>query len=275
MHRNFKGVWIPAALYLDQDLTWTEKLVLVEIHSLENEQGCWASNEHFAAFLGSSEKTVANTISILKNKALIQVDGFGHRRVISMVYRPLVEARELSQNRERVSRKSVKVSQNREKVSQNRESPIYRINNTKNNTENTSRLCAFPADAVTPDEAKKPRNGTRISEEFRPDDNSLEWASVKTPDIDLDHHTEVFLNYWLSATGQRARKMDWQLTWRNWMLKEQERCRTNGTRQPKKLTYEQSINDALECYDRLVAEQGGEDDSSFIEVAYREGLGRG
>lgn len=114
----------------------------------------------------------------------------------------------------------------------------------------TSTYAGISADAETPDSEPKRVNGTRIREDFRPDDKSLEWAAVRTPDIDLDHHTEVFLNYWLSATGQRARKMDWQLTWRNWMLKEQERMTTHGTRQPKKLTYEQSIRDALALLDQ-------------------------
>ncbi len=49
--RGFKGVWIPAALWLDRNLSITEKVMLVEIDSLDaGPRGCYASNAHFAEF---------------------------------------------------------------------------------------------------------------------------------------------------------------------------------------------------------------------------------
>ena len=244
MHRDFKGVWIPKAVYLHPDLSWTEKILLTEIHSLENQDGCFASNEYLAEFLQVGVGRMANLISQLKAAGFVRSEGYGLRRMLFV---------EPSLFSETVSRKSETPSRKSERLSRKSETPIYRINNTEINTDTTSTPVAFPADAGTPDVEPKPKNGTRIREDFRPDAASLDWAKVKTPDVDLEHHTEVFLNYWLSATGQRARKLDWQLTWRNWMLKEQERSKTNGTRQPKRPTYEQSIEDALEYYDRLVA----------------------
>jgi hypothetical protein len=44
MNRDFKGVWIPKDVWLDHNLTWMEKLLLVEIDSLDAEKGCFASN---------------------------------------------------------------------------------------------------------------------------------------------------------------------------------------------------------------------------------------
>jgi len=34
MNRDFKGVWIPKEVWINKDLTWMEKLFLVEIDSL-------------------------------------------------------------------------------------------------------------------------------------------------------------------------------------------------------------------------------------------------
>lgn len=47
MERAFKGVWIPKEIWLSKELTLTEKVFLTEIESLDNSDGCFASNEHF------------------------------------------------------------------------------------------------------------------------------------------------------------------------------------------------------------------------------------
>ncbi len=73
MERDFKGVWIPKEIYLAEGLCWTEKILLVEINSLENEKGCFASNEHFAKFLGVSKDRVSKMISGLVKKGYVTV----------------------------------------------------------------------------------------------------------------------------------------------------------------------------------------------------------
>ena len=69
--RNFKGVWIPKQIWLDKNLGWSEKLLLVEIESLDNEEGCYASNAHFADFFGLSKDRISRMISILKKKGYL------------------------------------------------------------------------------------------------------------------------------------------------------------------------------------------------------------
>src|SRR5512145_1551891 len=56
--RDFKGVWIPREIWLSPTLSLMEKVLFVEIHSLDNERGCYASNRHFAAFFGVSERQI-------------------------------------------------------------------------------------------------------------------------------------------------------------------------------------------------------------------------
>lgn len=69
--RAFKGVWIPREIYLADDLSWTEKILLVEIDSLDHEIGCFASNEHFASFLGISKGRVSKNIGTLIDKGYV------------------------------------------------------------------------------------------------------------------------------------------------------------------------------------------------------------
>ena len=55
-NRDFKGVWIDKSIWLDKNLSATEKVILAEIDSLNNENGCYASNNYFAEFCQCSEK---------------------------------------------------------------------------------------------------------------------------------------------------------------------------------------------------------------------------
>ena len=73
MNRKFTGVWIPARIWLNEELTITEKCLLAEINSLDNneDRGCFASNEYLGKFLGISAGSTANMVSKLKRKGLI------------------------------------------------------------------------------------------------------------------------------------------------------------------------------------------------------------
>lgn len=68
--REFKGVWIPKQIWLDERLNMLEKGILTEIDSLDNEEnGCFASNEYLAKFCQCSETKVSTAI-----KKLIELD---------------------------------------------------------------------------------------------------------------------------------------------------------------------------------------------------------
>jgi hypothetical protein len=72
--RDFKGVYIPKEIWLTPELTGYERLIFMEIYSLDRKFGCIASNEHFAEWLGISERQVQDYIKRLKDKELISVD---------------------------------------------------------------------------------------------------------------------------------------------------------------------------------------------------------
>ena len=71
MNRDFKGVWIPKDIWLDENLTWMEKLLLVEIDSLDAEKGCFASNDYFAKFFQLSKSRISDLIGQLVAKGYI------------------------------------------------------------------------------------------------------------------------------------------------------------------------------------------------------------
>lgn len=70
-NRNFKGVWIPKIIWINKKLSWMEKLFLVEIDSLDNKEGCYASNNYFAEFFQLSKQRCSQIInSLIKKKCL-------------------------------------------------------------------------------------------------------------------------------------------------------------------------------------------------------------
>ena len=71
--RDFKGVWIPKEIWLNRDLSVMEKLFLVEIDSLDNEQGCFASNKHFSDFFDISKGRCTQIIKSLEEKGLVSI----------------------------------------------------------------------------------------------------------------------------------------------------------------------------------------------------------
>lgn len=73
-NRKFKGVWIPAEYWLDENLTIMEVVILTEIDSLDGENGCFASNKHFANFIGMTPAYVSKIVKHLKEKGYITVN---------------------------------------------------------------------------------------------------------------------------------------------------------------------------------------------------------
>ena len=63
---KFEGVWIPAALFNAQDLTFTEKVMLGYMISFKKK--CFASDLHIANRLGTTEQVVANMFTRLRKK---------------------------------------------------------------------------------------------------------------------------------------------------------------------------------------------------------------
>lgn len=70
--RDFKGVWIPKRLYMCKELNTNHKFVLLEIYSLSKNGECYASNNHFANFVGLSSSSIDKIMAKLKELDLIK-----------------------------------------------------------------------------------------------------------------------------------------------------------------------------------------------------------
>jgi hypothetical protein len=143
-NRDFKGVWIPKEIWLNTDLSIIEKVLLVEIDSLDNsDRGCFASNEYLAKFVQLSEGRVANIISDLKKrKFLIQVFFDGRNRGLRI-------SKSESSFNENVKAESTKTGK---QTTRKREH-----NNTENKTSNNTTEKGCENDFSLPDlEVKNP-----------------------------------------------------------------------------------------------------------------------
>ena len=79
--RDFKGVWIPKEVWLDERLSMLDKGILAEIDSLDNgEDGCFASNEYIAKFCQCSERKVTDSVSRLINLGYVKLATFDGRK---------------------------------------------------------------------------------------------------------------------------------------------------------------------------------------------------
>jgi len=75
MDRDFKGVFFPKDIWLNNGLSLIEKALLIEIDSLDiGEDHCFASNGYLAAFADCSVDTVSRSIKKLASLGYILVE---------------------------------------------------------------------------------------------------------------------------------------------------------------------------------------------------------
>ena len=81
--RDFKGVWIPREVWLDERLSALDKIILTEVDSLDGERGCYASNKRLSEFCQCSESKISKSISLLIDLGYIYVESFdGRKRIL-------------------------------------------------------------------------------------------------------------------------------------------------------------------------------------------------
>lgn len=86
-----------------------------------------------------------------------------------------------------------------------------------------------PPDPTRPDpnteaKASVPRKrGRRIPNDFAITEEMRAWGRENCPTVNGTEETVKFINYWQAKSGRDATKLDWEATWRNWMLNAKER----------------------------------------------------
>lgn len=84
------------------------------------------------------------------------------------------------------------------------------------NTGETGAGAPPPLNDPIPIQRSKAERETRIPADFPLTDKMREWARRKFPGLDIDYAHEEFCTYW---RGDGGRKLDWEQTWQNGMLK--------------------------------------------------------
>ena len=83
--------------------------------------------------------------------------------------------------------------------------------------------------------ATKAKRGTRLPDAWTPSAELIEWAKDKAPGVDVLKATDNFVDYWHSASGAKASKLDWAAAWRVWI-------RNESTRAPQRRTHPLNSN---------------------------------
>ena len=73
----FKGVWIPAKVFSNPNISTNAKFLWSIIHILSNERGCYASRATLASYLHCTDRNVQILIGELANAGLIRRDATG------------------------------------------------------------------------------------------------------------------------------------------------------------------------------------------------------
>ena len=80
MERIVKGIWIPIDIWQDKNLSWNEKILLMEIDSYTAQgKECYISNEYVASLLTVAERTASRYLNNLINLGYIKVVKFDGR----------------------------------------------------------------------------------------------------------------------------------------------------------------------------------------------------
>ncbi|WP_278976729.1 helix-turn-helix domain-containing protein [Oligella urethralis] len=258
-NRGFKGVWIPASIYLNPNLSPIEKILLAEIDSLSRgDKGCFASNNHLARFLQVSASRVSRIITGLSEKGLIKIflNKKGKQitsRKIIVLYQKLHE--EIDQNNENYEQKNEENSSKNDQLEgsskRNEGSSETQIGSSKtqggssktpsitiqeSNTVSNTDSAPLTSDDVSDDQEKKPSRTKRPmvtlqtflenceanGESFIRDYHPIwEYAqSIGLPDDMVVLACEEFIRKFTEEEqGKKKKYADWRLSFKNYVAK--------------------------------------------------------
>jgi hypothetical protein len=167
--RAFRGVWICAAIFLDQKLTPAEKMLLAEIDSLTtDDRGCYASNAHFAKRLGVTASRANHIVARLTREGYIvrvYYDGRISHRVVAPEYssNPATSRRLIERHR---------------RLAKNSSSELSRMENSN------SELLRIATVTSQKEQSRTAKNGGALLLEKVPTENSNRKTTTTPSDVD-------------------------------------------------------------------------------------------
>ena len=94
--------------------------------------------------------------------------------------------------------------------------------------ENDPGTAIVPANPVPATRAPAKGNH-RLPEGWLPSEATQAYAATRAPEVDLHGELEKFQNHFHSLSGSRAAKSDWDLAFRNWLLRARDDHRPRGS----------------------------------------------
>ena len=84
-----------------------------------------------------------------------------------------------------------------------------------------------------PSKKKKRSTATRLPDGWMPDEKVISQMREECPGVNLEFEHRKFTDYWVALPDSRARKKDWNATWRNWIRNASQRQpQRGGNRRP-------------------------------------------
>lgn len=87
-------------------------------------------------------------------------------------------------------------------------------------------------DSLRSSSSQPRKRGQRIPDNFTVTPEMVTWASERCPDVDGRYETDQFTDYWRSASGKNATKVDWEAAWRTWLRRAQKERPARPTTPP-------------------------------------------
>ena len=96
-----------------------------------------------------------------------------------------------------------------------------------------------------PSKKKKRSTATRLPDGWMPDDKVIAQMREECPGVNLEFEHRKFTDYWVALPDSRARKKDWNATWRNWIRNASQRQpQRGGNRRPSFTDFIEADNSA-------------------------------
>lgn len=197
--------------------------------------GCWASHQWLAESAGVSVSTVQRYLKEMEARGLIRRGDpglvkhlRGDRRPVVWDLVPALVSTDLGANStggqfERPCTGAATTGH----LERNDRSPV---------TDKPSITIQEPSNPPSsPPKGDSPREkrGTYLPDDWQPDPGNLQRLTDKYPDLNPAHELQAFRDYWESASGQRARKRNWDAALRTWFANARKYNRpTQPQRQP-------------------------------------------
>lgn len=227
-----QGFWIRCICLMEEAETWFLEGTI----------------RHIANLLGCGQATVKRCVKELEETNAAEIEK--SQLFVKVVSRRLMKRYKLREYN-RLKQSQYRKKPNVKSVS-NDPSKDIEIKSLRYQEEEKKKETLRVSKEDAPQASPKPKRGTRLPDPFFVTADMRVWAAEKRPGVDLALETEKFCNYWRATPGQKGTKLDWLLTWKNWILNS--KANSNGTNQTFAQSGKPTSTDRLAEYGDILSQ---------------------